>query len=896
MAELIVALAAAIGGSAGGAAFASAIGVTAAAGYSAGTIALVTAVAGAVIAVGITYAASAILGLNRPPKSTEAAADRRQMIRSAVAPRQVVYGRARVSGPLLYASSSGADQRYLHLVVALAGHPVDGIDALWINDTRIPWTSVDAGGFVQDDRFSIQPGVNTRPDLEVFEPAEVRRLVRARFYDGRQTAADPDLVAESLDGWSAAHVGRGIAYLYVRLEYENESFPQGVENIGAEIRGKRVYDPRNGQTLFSETPALCILDYLRSSDGLAAGDDEIDFDAFATAANISEEAVQITAAGATHQRYVIGGAFTLDRVPIEVVDEMLGTMGGSLVYVAGQYRVHAAAYSAPTDTLTVSDLAGEIDLVTKPPRREQFNGVRGTFISPSNAWQAAAFPPVTDADAVADDGEAIWRDIELPFTTDAVRAQRLAMLGLRRSREGETLRVPVRYAGLRYCVWQMLAVTIADFGYASKPFRVTALAFDPGSGIITLTLREESAASYAWTYDDLGETPVAAETTLVNPFSIPAPAGLAVTEELYVAQNGAGVRARAVLTWAASAHPFVIGYDVQMREATATQWRTVATTQGGLRAVVDDLADGLMVLRVRARSRLAFGAWAELQARIGGLAAAPAAVSGLSVQSIGGLAHLRWTLHADLDVRVGGRIEFRHTPDTVSPAWSTSTGIGESAPGNATWTLLPLKAGTYLAKAVDAGGRYSATAAEVGSTQAGALTYSNLDTVTEDPGFTGTKTDTVVVSSTLRLDGGGDVDAESDFDAIADLDGLGGALPSGSYDFASGIDLTTVKRVRLTASMQAAIDNLLSNVDARAADVDDWLDWDGAAGGEADAWVEVRQTDDDPAGSPTWSDWRRLDASEFAARAFEFRAQLRSTDPAFNIHVSELSVTADEVT
>lgn len=878
MPPLIVAVAAAAAGAATTAALTGAVvaGVT--------ISATVASIIGGVVAAGVAFAASSILGLNKPPKGTaQAAQDRRQMIRSAIAPRQVVYGRARVSGPLVYASSSGDDQRYLHLVVPLAGHALDGIEALWINDTRIAWSDVDSEGFAQVDTFSREVD------------GEVTRLVRARFYDGTQTAADPDLVDESTDGWSSAHVGRGVAYLYVRLDYEGESFPNGVQNIGAEVRGKRCYDPRNGATLFTETPALCILDYLRSADGLACDDDEIDFDSFATAANIGEEAVQVTEAGATQQRFVIGGAFALDRTPIDIADDMLATMGGALVYVAGQYRAYAAAYSAPTDTLTVSDLAGPIELVTKPPRRELFNAVRGTFINPGNAWQAAAFPPVSDADAVAEDGETVWRDIELPMVTDPVRAQRLAMLGLRRAREALTVRVPVRYAGLRFACWQMLSVTVDDFGWAAKPFRITAFTFSPVTGIVTLTLREESSDSYAWTYDDLSDADEGADTNLVNPFVIPAPSGLGLTEELYVTSNGAGVRTRAVLTWGAAAHPFVTQYDMQLRDAAGTDWRSVAVTQGELRAVVDDLADGLYVWRVRGRSRFVGGAWAELQARIGGLAAPPSAVTGLAVQSIGGLALLRWVLHPDLDVRVGGRIEFRHTPDTATPSWSTSTSIGDAAPGHATWTVLPLKAGTYLAKAVDAGGRYAATAASIASTQATALAFANVDGLTEDPAFSGATTDTVVISSTLRLDSGGDVDAAADFDAIADLDGLGGVLASGSYNFAAGIDLGAVGRVRLTASMQAAVSNLLSNVDARAAEIDDWADFDGVAGGEADAWVEVRQTDDDPAGTPSWGDWRRLDASEFEARAFEFRAQLRSSDPAFNIHVSELSVTADEV-
>lgn len=116
-----------------------------------------------------------------------------------------------------------------------------------------------------------------------------------------------------------------------------------------------------------------------------------------------------------------------------------------------------------------------------------------------------------------------------------------------------------------------------------------------------------------------------------------------------------------------------------------------------------------------------------------------------------------------------------------------------------------------------------------------------------------------------------------------------------SAQFSGGMDLGTVQRVRLTPRLLASVVNTLDQVDSRTAPVDDWADWDGAVGGEADAWVEVRETPDNPAGTPTWSAWKRLDQGEFQARAFQFRVQLRSADPAFNIHITELSVAADKV-
>ena len=109
------------------------------------------------------------------------------------------------------------------------------------------------------------------------------------------------------------------------------------------------------------------------------------------------------------------------------------------------------------------------------------------------------------------------------------------------------------------------------------------------------------------------------------------------------------------------------------------------------------------------------------------------------------------------------------------------------------------------------------------------------------------------------------------------------------------MDLTTVRPVRLSVHLLASVASFGTNWDQRVSNIDDWGAIDSAFGGEADAWVEARRTNDNPGGTPTWSAWQRLDQAEFNARAFQFRAQLRSYQPEFNIEVTQLRVTADEV-
>lgn len=872
---------AAVVGAIAAAAVASAVSGAVILGFTIGaTLAtIIGGVAGLLVSAGTSFAFRAFT----KNKSSSAAAsplkssaqDSKVMVRSSVEPRRVVYGLARVSGPIAYAGSSGENNQNLHLVVLLAGHRVAEITTVWLNDDPIEISDM-VGAEVKSGKFA--------------EYVQIQRYTGAP-----DQAADPLLIERSPDGWDASHRLQGIAYLYIQLSFNRDLFQGGVPNVSALVKGKAdIFDPRTSVTGWSDNWALCIRDYLVSAHGLACDSDEIDDDTFEAAANLADEDVQIAADATTQKRYTVNGSFTLDRAPVEVMDEMIDAGGGALVYVAGKYRLYGGAYSTPGASIGVSDFAGPLRVVTRPSRRDLFNSVRGTFVDPARFWQASEFAPVIWAASVIADGETIWRDVEMPWITDHYRTQRLAAQIILRHRFAITIEAPLRYSGLTFAVWDMVEVTHPDFGWTDKPFRIVGWEFGPADGTINVTMQEEQDTSYDWLYDQAGALPVVPRTTLASPFSVSAPGGLTVTDSLYQTREGAGLRVRVALSWLPVPSPFVQTYQVQYRPVGTAAWIT-STGSTGTAAEVLDLAPGAYEFRVRGDTGVGHGSWATVSGEIGGLlAAAPSAVTGFGIQSIGGMAFLRWDRHPDIDVRVGGRFEVRHTPTTSSATWSGSTSIGEAVPGDTNLAIVPLKAGTYFVRAVDAGGNYGA-AASIQTTQATALAWANLDSLTEHTGFTGAKTDTIVVSSALRLDATGDLDGEADFDAILAMDRLGATIAEGSYAFSGGIDLGAVASVRATSRLIATISNDLADWDDQADPIDSWATVDGVFGGEADAWVEVRTTQDNPSGSPTWEAWRRLDSAEFTARGFQFRAQLRSYNPSYNIAVAELEVSVDEV-
>ena len=108
-------------------------------------------------------------------------------------------------------------------------------------------------------------------------------------------------------------------------------------------------------------------------------------------------------------------------------------------------------------------------------------------------------------------------------------------------------------------------------------------------------------------------------------------------------------------------------------------------------------------------------------------------------------------------------------------------------------------------------------------------------------------------------------------------------------------DFGAVVKRRITTLIDALVVNVDDLIDDRLDLIDSWLDFDGTLQANADAVVFMRQTDDDPTGSPTFGPWERIESGEVEAWGVEFRVQLTSDNSGFNMEISELSVKAESI-
>lgn len=784
----------------------------------------------------ITTAMGAVLNALAPKPNLSGVSSRGYSINGesgSALDHQIIYGEVRVGGVRIYDASTGNNNNFLHRIFAYAGHEIDSYSQIYLNDEVV---TLDANG-------------------NVTSPARYDGYVRIKRYYGTTTqTADEDLISETeglTDGvWTVNHRLQNIAYLYIRFKYSADVFPNGIPSVSAVIKGKKVYDPRTTTTVWSDNPALCLRDYLTSGFGLSQPSSKIDDTLVISAANTCDEVVD------SEKRYTCNGAFTTGFEPSQILSDLLTSMGGLLWYSQGKWRMKAAKYTAPTLTFDESDLRSGINLTTRHSRRNNFNTVKGKFKGPETDWQESDYPSVSDPVFVsADNGIVNTLDLSLPYTTSSKTAQRVANVALRRNREQLTFSANFGLRAFQVQVGDFVKITNSRFGWTEKEFEVVSWSFGLTEGLdlqVQMTLREISSAVFT---DEPASIFESNNTTLPNPFDAVA-IGIALDSEMRLINEHL---TNVILVDVTSSSPFAIErVEVQFKKSTATNWKIAGVGDLGRFEVVD--VDGVGY-DIRARSYSYLGVRSDWVTYTGfvvaGLDAPPSNVQNFQGQLVGPVVNLSWDAIPDTDLSY---YRIRHSVLESGASWSGSTVCAEKVPRPATSVAVPARSGTYLIRAYDKLGNVSESANSVVIPAAALETFATTLSITEDPTFTGLKTDTVVSGTNLEL---------------ATTKTIG-------YYRTTFIDTTAVRRFRARVDVgysrvdrtSGLFDSLVGTFDSLGGLFDDLTG--GSLADDVNIRTQIRTTNDNPAGTPTWSGWSDIQVGDYYARAAQFRLVLTS--------------------
>ncbi len=794
--------------------------------------------------------------------------------RSAAAPHDYVYGTVRKGGTITYLESTGESNNFLHIILTLAGHEVNAIGDIYIDDQI---ATIDGSGYVTSQSW-----------------ASKIRIVK---YTGSQTTAPALLLAESAQ-IDSTFVGNGLAYLYIRLEYNQDVFPNGVPLFTAVVQGKKVYDPRTTTTAFSANAALCVRDYITDSRGL--GDAAVNNTTFSASANVCDENVTL-AVGGTEKRYTMNGVINADQTPNDILQQMMTCCAGTTFWGQGDWQLKVGYYTPPVKTFTLDDLRGPISLQTRQSMSSIFNSVVGTFNDAAQSYITVDYPKLTSATFLAEDNSVDSPiDLALPFTTSSSSAQRISKLTLFRGREQMTLSAEFGMAGFEVQVGDIVAFTNSRYGWTAKEFEVIGWRFyanqDAGDLRVNLELRETSEAAFDWTAEE--SAIISNNTNLPSAYYVPT-LGLSVSDALVVYHEKL---TNVVSLNTTSSQSELIDYvQVEFKKSADTAWLDGGYGELG-QFQVNDIEDGTYDFRVRAINAL--GLKGDYTTRSGykveGLSQPPQDVTGFAAEVNGDTINLSWTAVPDLDLSY---YIIRHASETIGATWAGSVTYVEKVARPSTEANVPAKAGTYLIKAVDKTGVQSINATTVVVSADVITARATVVTVTEDTAFTGTKTNVVLQDNEIRLGSVTNFDSlTGNIDSLTgqwDALGVSYVNTSGTYYFSNVIDRTVAEQGFITVDMvtrrfdtsNGLWDDLAGNIDILSGY------WDVLTGGadfnDTNVIAYVSTTNDDPAGSPTWSAWQKIRAANIYGRGLRFKVELHSDTAGISPAISELSATGN---
>ena len=562
----------------------------------------------------VSLGVNVLLGALSPKPAAPAARGYEANVLGAALDHTVIYGKTKVGGVVVYNESTGTDNKFLHRIIAVAGHEVESFERIYIDDAYVDFSDLGTSGNV--------PTV-VDPDSTTSDRYNDKLHIQVAYGTPTQ-AANNALVTASDGKWTNTHKLSGIAYIYVRLAFDADVYPDGIPTFTAVVKGKKVFDPRTNTTGWSDNPALCVRDYLTNTGyGLGEVTDNIDDGFVSSAAGVCDETVFGQA------RYTTNGSFTTGATPHDLLSTILTSMGGSLWYAQGKWRLKPAYWTTPVMFLDEDDLRSSIGVSTRHSRRDNFNVIKGKFSGPDTNWQMVDYKEVKNESAAGtfvvglpysisevgttnfvaigassntvgeifvatgagtgtgvadlnlgvDNGLASVADVDLPFTDNMKEARRLGRITLERNRQQLTVQASFGLKTLGLQVGDNVYITNSRFGWVNKSFEVLSWSFGLADDLdlqTNMTLRETAEEAFD-EFDD-AEIYEIDNTNLPSPYFVPVPSLDAAVITTTINEDGTAVPA-IDFSWGVSNSEVVDYYDFQWKLTGASNYSSITTEE-----------------------------------------------------------------------------------------------------------------------------------------------------------------------------------------------------------------------------------------------------------------------------------------------------------------------------
>ena len=906
--------------------------------------------------------------------------------KSPTQPYRITYGETRVGGTIVYAETTSSTNEFLHIIIVLAGHEVSDIGSIYLND----------------DIVNLETTSNDSNGIPIYTPASGDqyngKLQIKKHLGNVDQLADANLVSD-VSQWTTNHRIQGKAYLYAKLTFDSDVYPNGVPNISAVVKGKKCFDPRetsftassgtvnttnntiqisshglstfdkakynvNGNTVIgglsdgteyfviksdanniklatnyanalggtaisltsvtgsttqkfnftthTDNPALVIRDYLKDTKiGLQTEDTEINDTNFIASANTCDEVVTLANPSGTEKRFTCNGSFRLQQTPKVIIENLLTSCGGALIFTNGMFKLVPATYISPVVTLNESNLRSGLSINSRVSKKELFNAVKGIYAEPSNNYQPQDYPILTSSGFEAEDNnERIYSEFDFPFTQSSKMCQRLSKIQLLKVRQQISVSANFDMTAFKLDVGDTVQITNARMGFSNKTFQLHdwnfELANDTGALEISCQFKETASAIYDFTTGDYSTVSSGKATNLPKATQVSPPQAISLTDEL-VEYNDGTVIVKLVIDITEAIDNFTEIYEVEIKQTKDANGNAISQDYVNIGRAARNKFEFLNVIdkasyQVRVRGVNIYGVFSSslesAEHEVVGLTAPPADVANLSINIVGKDAFLNWTAVADLDLAY---YELRYQNTTEDAEWQNSVPLVLKVARPATSVSVAAKTGAYLIKARDKLGNPSVNATVVYTSVTSIGDFNAVATSTQNPTFAGTKTDVVVIAKedgtpALVLDTVELFDSGSgNFDSITSHNFDGGTLnknvdTEGFYDFDAPIDIGASFKASVTGGITQSVisrDRLFDNITGNF-DVQSGL-FDGDAESNCSAELQVATSND----GTTYTGFTTFVVGDYSARFFKFRIRMTSVNGSATPEITAASVTID---
>ena len=572
-------------------------------------------------------------------------------------PLPVVYGEVKVGGTHVFLGTTGSNNEYIHIVQTLSEGEIDSVVDIYLDDKSIS----EFGGYAYWE-----------------------------FFSGSATQDVCSTLRDALPQWNDPL--KNTAYLYLRLKFSQDKFAS-FPTITATIKGRKVYDPRTGNTTWSDNPALCLYDFVTNTRyGVGIPAEFWDEESIKDAANWCEE-----------KGYSFNAVVAEQETALDVVEKMLASFRGAIVWSEGKFKLIALDYDAPVMHLTEDDIKADSFQISVPGIYDTPNALRVKFLDKDANYVLNDFV-LTDDEAVDLDGEIRDREVHLLGVTDHEQAEKMALYQLERQRLNKTYSFVAGPKAIPLEPGDLITVTHSLPGWDQKLVRVQSCVIT-GENEVALTVVEETELLYDDTLNVSTRTWHSSD--LPDPLSTPpAVSNVTFEEEVYTIKNNSYVRV--IISWDPPANYPWLDYVEVWLSRDGTNWTHETDASGSM--TIEPVSEG-DVLYVKLLSVNIYGVKMSLSDattythEVTGKTELPADVQNFRALAAGDSVYLSWS-PVDLEDLVGYEIRY-------GSAWST--GLPLAFVNGEGFVLSGVKPGThsFAIKAKDSLGHYSENAAIV---------------------------------------------------------------------------------------------------------------------------------------------------------------------------------------